>query len=71
MTRAVATRLVPCAMCDTHFVARSVTSPHEEAPEMLQLPTGAWMGLVHNNEGKVEAVFCCSEHCVQQLLLED
>jgi hypothetical protein len=69
VTRPVETKLVPCTMCSTEFEVRSVTSPHEEAPEMLQVPTGAWMGLV-DDDGEINVVFCCSEPCVQKLLLE-
>ena len=36
---------------------------------MIQVPPGAWMGLV-DDDGEVNAVFCCSDPCVQRLLLE-
>ena len=69
MTRAVTTTRVPCTMCSAWFEVRSVTSPHEGAPEMVQVPAGAWMGLV-DDDGEINVVLCCSDPCVQQLLLE-
>lgn len=69
MTRPVETKRVPCTMCGAEFDVRSVTSPHEESPEMIQVPPGAWMGLV-DDDGEVNAVFCCSDPCVQRLVLE-
>lgn len=67
--RPIADRPRSCAMCGAEVIVRSVTSPHAEAPEMLQAPSGVWVGFVQGDVN-LEMVIACSEACVQSLLEE-
>jgi predicted nucleic acid-binding Zn ribbon protein len=57
-----------CVMCGESVLVRSVTSPHLEAPEMLSVPPGSWIGFVAGDTAP-EMVAVCSEACVQELLV--
>lgn len=66
---------LPCVVCGVIVKLQLVTSPHPEAPEMMQPPPGAWIGImsasVTNPNEKVQYnhVFAvCSERCAQKLL---
>ena len=71
-TKAVFTeRKEVCDVCDARVSISSATTDHEEAPEMLGLPPGCYVGLVHDEyDGEAQIVVACSLACVEKLLSE-
>jgi hypothetical protein len=62
-------RSMVCTMCEAAVVLESATTQHPEAPEMLQAPTGAWVGMVSGDTAP-ELVVVCSTLCLHRLLSE-
>lgn len=58
----------PCCMCGATVEVRSSTTPNPEAPEMVQLPEGAWIGFVRGDEYGPEMIVVCSDACRLNLL---
>lgn len=57
----------PCCMCGSEVPICSSTTRDLEAPEMLKLPYGAWVGFVRGDHGP-EMIVVCSEECRATLL---
>jgi hypothetical protein len=56
-------------MCDAIVVLDSGTTRHPEAPEMLRVPLGAWIGFVAGDLHP-EMIVVCSAACLSALLRE-
>lgn len=56
-----------CVMCSREIVLRTATTPNPGAPEMLEMPIGAWIGFVQSDHTP-EMIVCCSERCLRALL---
>lgn len=67
--RRIEPRPLVCVICGGRVTLSSVTSPHAEAPEMISVPPGGWIGFVSGDTAP-EMIVCCSEPCVQTLLEE-
>ncbi len=63
----IAHRPQHCCMCDREVLVATSTTRDPEAPEMIQLPVGAWIGFVQGDHAP-EMVVVCSETCRRQLL---
>jgi len=67
------TRKLPCIICGESITAYSTTSPHPEAPEMVQLLSDqAWIGIegsAHQGESP-KLLVVCSVRCLDELLEE-
>jgi hypothetical protein len=65
-------RRLQCCLCGEVVVVQSATTPHPEAPEMFQLPSLAWIGVVRGDEpaGSLSVVVTCSDACLRRLLAE-
>lgn len=59
-------RPIVCCICGSHGIAESRTTPDPEAPEMLQLPPGWWVGFVIGDHAP-EMIVCCSDACTDIL----
>jgi len=72
MTKAVFTeRKEVCDVCSSTVSISSATTPHPEAPEMLGMPPGCYLGLVHDEDTEeAQMVVACSLACVEKLLSE-
>jgi hypothetical protein len=73
VTRTVQRRTDPCCICSAPVQIALATTNDPEAPEMVQIPAGAWSGIVRDEDhpGEVLLVVCCSDACVHALLRED
>ena len=60
-------RVRPCCMCGAGVSVASSTTPDPEAPEMIQLPPGAWVGFVQGDHAP-EMIVVCSGACRLRLL---
>ena len=70
-TRSITVRRDACCVCGASVHSVSATTTDPEAPEMVQLPADAWMGLVSDEpSGEVRIIICCSKKCLNNLLLE-
>jgi len=67
--RTARSRTDHCCICGAAVQSASTTTDHPEAPEMIQLPPGVWCGLVQD-ETDTLLVVCCSDACVDRLLVE-
>jgi hypothetical protein len=63
------TRTVPCVMCRSDVKLGSANTPDPECPEMLQLPPGAWIGVV-GSPGGGTIVVTCRQHCLDKLMAQ-
>lgn len=66
-------RPIKCTICDEELQYSTMNSPSDEAPSMLKFDNGTWVGFVQNegSKGSLQMIAVCSEHCAQQLLLEN
>jgi hypothetical protein len=73
IARTTRSRTDYCCICDTAVESTSTTTSDHEAPEMIQLPTGAWCGIVQDPERRDGPllVVCCSDACATTLLREE
>ena len=61
-----------CCVCGAAVHSVSATTTDPEAPELLQLPADAWIGIVRDEpSGETRVIFCCSKTCLTNLLRED
>ena len=68
MTARIEERSQPCLMCRIGVTVKSSTTDDPEAPELVQLPPGAWLGFVAGSRGGPELVLVCSDKCRLALL---
>ena len=69
--RSFTVRRIACCMCGAEVHAVSATTSDPEAPEMLQLPADAWIGLVRDAPSdETRVILCCSRKCLTNLLRE-
>jgi hypothetical protein len=66
----VQSKTIGCCICQRPITCFSATTPHPESPEMIQLPLGAWVGVVTDEEAPAQFVFVCSAECRSALLSE-
>jgi len=57
----------PCCICGAVVVLLSSTTRNPQAPEMLRVPEGAWIGFVQGDHAP-EMVVVCSAKCRRNLL---
>jgi hypothetical protein len=70
MTNRVDVRNIACAICESPIAFYATTSPHPEAPEMVQpVSERPWVGLVDGDKG-VGLVVVCGPACLGRLLAE-
>ena len=62
-------RVRPCCMCGADGTVSSSTTPDPEAPELIQLPPGAWAGFIQSDH-VAEMVVICSDVCRLRLLVQ-
>lgn len=62
-------RPMQCCMCDRKVMVWSSTTRHPEAPELIQLPKGAWLGWMQGDHAP-EMTVVCSDECRLELLKE-
>ena len=71
-TRSVTVRRDACCVCGAGGDSASATTTDPEAPELIQLPADAWVGLVRDEpSGEPRIIVCCSRKCLTDLLRED
>ena len=61
-----------CCICGGAVQSTSATTTDPEAPEMIRLSFGAWIGIVRDEPGgETRVIFCCSQECLTHLLREE
>ena len=72
VTRAFTPRHDACCVCGAAVRSMGATTTDPEAPEMIQLSSDAWMGVVEDQPaGEVRLIVCCSTRCLHNLLREE
>lgn len=65
---APADRAFACEVCGDPVAARTMTSPHPEAPELVTFRSWPWLGIVSTDPARL--IVCCGIDCARELLRE-
>ena len=61
-----------CCVCGGVVRSLSATTTDPEAPEMIGVSDGTWIGVIRDEPGgEVRIIFCCSQSCLMNLLREE